>query len=245
MTRVTIQGQLERLEWITSRLKNDEPIILRDIADELGISLRTISRDIKLLRDQGLPIESDRGKGGGVRLCSSWNLGKLSLTNKEAINLLISLAVTEKMGNPLLTTSLFPIQRKLIATFSKTNQRKVKLLRERIRIGPSSSISVLSNFEQVKVSINDELQEAFLLMERLKIEYKSGAGSITERVIEPHYLVLNYPIWYVLSWDKLRSDIRTFRVDRIKSIVKEQSQFSLRSFKEFELSIEGNDVVIP
>lgn len=245
MSRATTLTHLERLEWITSRLKADEPIVLREIADELGISLRSISRDIQILRERGLPIESDRGRGGGIRLCPSWGVGRISLTHREAISLLISLAVTEKMGTQLLTASFLPIQRKLIASFSKRNQYQIKQLRDRIRVGPTSSIEVISSYKEVTPPINDTLQEAFLLMNRVLIKYRSGNDKITERAIEPHYLVLNYPIWYVLSWDELRGDVRTFRLDRIKSISKEQNRFSLRSFEEFEAAIEGNEVVVP
>ena len=245
MNRATTLTHLERLEWITSRLKADEPIVLREIADELGVSLSSINRDIRILRDRGIPIESDRGRGGGIRLCPSWGVGRISLNHREAISLLISLAVTEKMGAQLLTTSFLPIQRKLIASFSKQNQHRIKRLRDRIRVGPSSSIEVLSNYKEVKSPINDSLQEAFLLMDRVLIKYSSGEGKITERTIEPHYLVLNYPIWYVLCWDELRGDVRTFRLDRIKSISKKHIRFSLRPFKEFEIAIEGNDVVVP
>ena len=245
MNRTTTLTHLERLEWLTGRLKADEPMVLRELADELGVSLRSISRDIRILRERGLPIESDRGRGGGVRLSPSWGVGRISLTHREAISLLISLAVTEKMDAQLLTTSFLPIQRKLIASFSKQNQHQVRQLRNRIRVGPSSSIEVLSNYKDVTGAINDALQEAFLLMDRVTIKYRSGAGRTTKRIIEPHYLVLNYPIWYVLCWDELRSDVRTFRLDRIEKITKTHEQFSLRSFEEFEMAIQGNDVVVP
>lgn len=195
MSRATTLTRLERLEWLTCRLKTDEPMILREVAEELGVSQRSISRDIQILRERGLPIEADRGRGGGVRLDPSWGVGRIALNHQEAINLLISIAVMEKMGKSILIANLLRTQRKVVASFSKENQRKIKNLRDRIRIGPPSSPDILKGFHEVSISTNEKLQQSFLLMQRATIKYLSAKNEMTKRIIEPHYLVLNYPIW--------------------------------------------------
>ncbi len=245
MSRTTILTRLERLEWLTSRLKTDEPMILREIADELGVSQRSISRDIQILRERGLPIEADRGRGGGIRLDPSWGVGRIALSHKEAVNLLISIAVMEKMGQSILMKNLLVTQRKVIASFSKDNQRKIKKLRNRIRIGPPSSPDVLLGFKECSKHTNDQLQEAFLLMRKAKIKYHSAKKEMTKRIIEPHYLVLNYPVWYALCWDDFRDDIRTFRLDRISTIDVTDNNFTLRPYTDFEKAMRGNEVMIP
>ncbi len=245
MNRATTQTHLERLEWLKSRLKANEPMILRDIADELGVSQRTLSRDIKILREQGLPVEADRGRGGGVRLAPEWGVGRISLTHREAINLLIGIAVTEKMEAQVLTVDLLPLRRKLIASFSQENQRKIRQLRDRIRVGPSASAEVLSHYKAAARRINDDLQEAFLLMNRVAVTYRSASGEATRRTIEPHYLILNYPVWYALCWDDLRGDVRTFRLDRIKVIALTGERFALRSYTDFEAATQTREVIVP
>ncbi|NUN06623.1 MAG: WYL domain-containing protein, partial [Bdellovibrio sp.] len=57
---------------------------------------------------------------------------------------------------------------------------------------------------------------AFFEMKVLKIFYKDEQGRITERDIEAQYLLLSWPLWYVMAWDRLRNDIRSLRVDRIQ-----------------------------
>ncbi len=245
MSRATTLTRLERLELLTSRLKSDEPMILREIADELGVSLRSIGRDIQILRERGLPIEADRGRGGGVRLNPSWGVGRIALTHGEAINLLISIAVTNKMEASILMGNLSPVQRKLTASFSKENQRKIKRLRDRIRIGPSSSSNVLLTYKAASKDINDKMQESFLLMRRAIIKYRSGKGEMTKRTIEPHYLVLGYPVWYALCWDELRNERRTFRLDRVSEIEVTDDDFVLRPYTEFEDIMRGVDVIVP
>ena len=54
-------------------------------------------------------------------------------------------------------------------------------------------------------------------MELLHIKYESEKKVQTCRIIEPHFLLLNWPIWYVLAWDVAKSAVRMFRVDRIIS----------------------------
>jgi predicted DNA-binding transcriptional regulator YafY len=49
----------------------------------------------------------------------------------------------------------------------------------------------------------------------LHIEYISGTEDKTRRIIEPHFLLLNWPVWYVLAWDVAKSAVRMFRLDRI------------------------------
>lgn len=61
------------------------------LADEFGVSRRTLTRDIALLRDRGLPVDADRGRGGGVRVASTWGVGRLTLDYREAVDLLVSL----------------------------------------------------------------------------------------------------------------------------------------------------------
>lgn len=62
----------------------------------------------------------------------------------------------------------------------------------------------------------------------------------TIRTIQPHYLLLCYPIWYVLAWDKLRGDVRTFRCDRITAIeILGGDNFKLLPTSRFDRALEG------
>ncbi len=72
MSRATTLGRPQRLDLLASRLKADEAMTVPVLADEFGISARTLFRDLAILRDRGLPVEADRGRGGGVRLHPVW-----------------------------------------------------------------------------------------------------------------------------------------------------------------------------
>ena len=65
-------------------------------------------------------------------------------------------------------------------------------------------------------------------LRKLKIRYVSEKQELTERLIEPQILLLNWPIWYLLSWDELRNDVRLFRIDRIIQANITNTYFKLR-----------------
>jgi predicted DNA-binding transcriptional regulator YafY len=239
MPRNSARDRLARLENVASLLKADEHVTVAGLAEELGVAQRTLWRDIQLLRDQGYPIEADRGRGGGVRLSRNWGIGRLSLSQQEAIDLLISLAIAERMNSPLFMANLKSVRRKLIASFSSAMKRQLLGLKARVLVGPSASPFVLSSFESAPRQVVAELHRAFLNQQPLKIGYRDEKASKTTRLIEPHYLLLNYPVWYVLAWDRLRNGTRTFRCDRIEQSAIQDGGFRLRPLDDFQLAREA------
>jgi len=235
--------RIERLEHLVSRLRADEPLILRDIAKEFGISLSTINRDVALLRERGIPVEADRGRGGGVRIGATWGVGRVALTYREAIDLLVSIASIEKMQLSMMLGNSRSIRAKLIGSFSKPDQAKIKKLTSRIRVGPTSSPQVISTYRPEKTKLAEDIKESFLLMRQVRINYRRNDGKLSKRTIEPHYLILNHPVWYILAWDHLRSDVRTFRCDRVEGVSIQNEIFNLRPFDQFENSMKGNALV--
>ncbi|MGI9488273.1 MAG: helix-turn-helix transcriptional regulator [Geminicoccaceae bacterium] len=232
--------RLERLDFLESWLKSDEPLVLKYVAAELGISLRTIHRDLDILRERGVPVETDRGRGGGVRLQSSWGIGRINLTYQEVIDLLIGLAMSERMSQAMQMGKTSAIRRKLLATFSPQDQRRLAGLRDRIRTGASSSQTIAASLNAAGLQVGDAVKRAFLTMRIMKIYYQDGENKQTIRAVEPHYLIQNPPVWYVMCWDHLRRQVRTFRCDRISNAVVTDDTFKLRPWSDFELAMEGN-----
>jgi predicted DNA-binding transcriptional regulator YafY len=245
MQRTNTNNHMQRLDTLVGMLKSDDFLTVKDLANSLGASTRTIYRDINILRDRGLPIDADKGRGGGVRLHRKWGLGRLSLTDHETIDLLISLAISEKMHSPLFMENLKPIRYKLMALLSPDQKLKVENLRERILIGSSASPIVLSSYELSPRQQASELCAAFLFQQQLSINYSDESNKITKRTIEPHYLYLNYPVWYILAWDHLRSGFRTFRCDRILTPLLLEKSFKVRPFTDFTHMIKTDNPILP
>jgi predicted DNA-binding transcriptional regulator YafY len=204
------------------------------------VSLRTVHRDLDVLRMRGVPVEADRGRGGGVRLPSSWGIGRVRLTRAETLDLLIGLAIGESAHATMQMSHVDAIRRKLLASFSHADQRQIGALRRRIRVGGTASGAVLSTLGPTPQQVSDPLKEAFVLGRVLSIHYQDGKSALTEREIEPHFLLLNPPIWYAVCWDHLRQQNRTFRCDRMRDATLTNQSFTPRPWSEFEASMAGN-----
>lgn len=245
MTKTSTIERMKRLDWISARLKADEALTVSSLSEELGISSRTLTRDIQLLRDQGLPIEADRGRGGGVRLHRTWGVGRVKFSYSEAIDLLVSLAIAEQMKSPFFMAELAPIRRKLLASLSPRLKSEISDLKSRILIGETASHFVLSGFNPPRQPVIDTLHQAFVSRQTLEISYEAISGDRTAREIEPHYLLLHSPVWYVLAFDRLRDDIRTFRCDRIANANITDDTFKLLAIERFDQALQDLDVIAP
>ena len=233
MGKGSAADRLERLERLKGLLKANDSMTVKDLAAELDVSIRSLSRDIELLRAGGVPIEADRGRGGGVRLQRQWSFGRLHLDFEEGIDLLLSIALAEKLNSPLLLKRLRSIRQKLAASFPESQQGRIRMLRNRILIGAPASDRVMETYRMNAPEQLTNVARAFFEMRLLEIRYSDEATRITTRQIEPQFLYLNVPAWYLLAWDRLRDDIRTFRIDRIHRATVMDAMFRLRDRRMF------------
>ena len=110
---------------------------------------------------------------------------------------------------------------------------RLDTLKSRLKSGDVLTIS----------DIAEKLHQAFLMQRSLAIRYQAKGGELSKRKIEPHFLLLSYPVWYVLAWDNLRSDYRTFRCDRILNIYGIDHKFKLLPISHFAELMEGIDAI--
>ncbi len=229
----THAGQAARLETLKTLLAERDSTTAADLASELGVSVRTLHRDLAFLRNLGIPVDSDRGRGGGLRLEHGWSLGRVHLNEPEAIGLLVSLTIAEKVGSPILLGDTRSIARKVATSFAPAQARRIQAIRSRILVGSQASERVVAGYTTPPDTITRPLLDAFTNRRMALIRYQDGQGSITEREIELQYLYYSFPIWYALVWDGLRDDVRSLRVDRIRSIRLLTEQFRLRREDQF------------
>lgn len=222
-----------RLEALKGLLAERDYTTAAALGDELGVSIRTVQRDLAFLRDLGMPVDSDRGRGGGLRLEHGWSLGRVHLSETEAIGLLLSLAIAEKVGSPLLLRDLRSIARKIATSFAPAQARRILAIRRRVLVGASASAHVLASYTPPTGRVSEPLLEAFANRRAAVISYQDRHARITEREIELQYLYYNVPVWYALAWDRLREDVRSFRIDRIQTVHLLSETFALRREETF------------
>lgn len=226
-------GRLGRLEALKSLLAQREYVTVSELAADLGVSARTVHRDLEVLRELGVPIEGDRGRGGGIRLEPGWSLGRVHLNESEALGLLLSLAIAEQIGSPLLLEDLRSVTRKVAAAFAPGQSRRILALRRRVLIGSSASGAVLAGYSPPPPAVTRAILEAFSQLRLAEIFYRDRHGSDTTRVIELQFLYYSLPVWYVVAWDRLREEVRSFRIDRIQGARTIDERFGLRPAEQF------------
>ena len=242
MARGNSYDRLRRLELLAAQLKHDGFCTTKSLAEAHQVSERTIARDLLFMRDQqGLPIDADRGRGGGVRMSRNWGVGRINLSYAEAVDLLISIAVAEQMNSPLFLANLESVRRQLIASFSMDKREKVERLKSRILIGLTASTMVQGSLGPADSQTVQTLHQGFLDQTSITIRYQDEGGKTTQREIEVHYLLLKYPIWYVLAFDKLRDATRTFRCDRIMTAGLTDTRFQILPMDRFNQPMEAHD----
>lgn len=227
MAKSTYQEKKQRLDRLLGILKAEDHSTAETIAKKLKVSHRTLMRDLEELRESGVPVETDRGRGGGLRLNAQWGLGRLQLNHKESLDLILSLAVMEKLKSPMLLTHVRSLRDKVFQSFPDEHRKKLQSIRKRVLITEVAETEALGKPAEIPSLVRNALQEAFFEMKVIKIFYQDAKNNITERNIETHYLLLSWPFWYVIAWDHLRNDIRSFRLDRITKAQTQSASFHL------------------
>lgn len=238
MAKGSLSEKKRRQDELISCLRTSPYWTVNQLCDVLSASARTISRDIDELKASGIPIETERGRGGGIALRGRWGLGRLELANNEVMSLLLSLAITESIAPAVFSEHLTSIRHRIALSFPEGQRDIIQSLRERILIGNNASHTILSSFDFLNDDVMTVMTQSFFDTNKVEIEYQSENQAITTRVIEPQFLLLNWPVWYILSWDALRNDIRMFRVDRIKSVTGLKDKFRMRDRKAFLRGLE-------
>jgi predicted DNA-binding transcriptional regulator YafY len=181
----------------------------REIAERLAIDRRTVRRYVAKLQELGIPVEGERGVGGGYRLRPGYRLPPLMLTDDEATAVTFGLLVAERQGLGSADAALAKIRRVL----PQTLRRRVEALETGLGLIAPAAAGVQVDGRDVLL-----LAEAIRRRLRVRAHYRSFEGVETDRELSPHGLVAHSGCWYLAAYDHLRRDLRTFRVDRMARI---------------------------
>ncbi|MET7351252.1 helix-turn-helix transcriptional regulator [Streptomyces mirabilis] len=181
-----------------------------DLADRLGVTPRTIRRDVDRLRELGYPVNASPGTGGGYQLGAGAELPPLLLDDDEAVAVAVGLRTAAGQG-------IEGIGETSVRALAKLEQVLPSRLRRRVSALNAFTVPMLRGPQSSAVDpgVLTELAHACRDGERLRFEYRDHGGSPTRRTVEPHRLVCTERRWYLVAWDVDRDDWRTFRADRI------------------------------
>lgn len=182
-----------------------------ELADRLGVTVRTVRRDVRRLRDLGYPVLTEAGVAGGYRLGAGGRaMPPLMLDRDEAIAVAVALrsADPSRGGGEAALRALGKLELLLPATL----RRQVGAL------GAMTARLAGHDTEAPDPELLVTLSRACRDGERLQVRYRDGRGQESARTIDPHRLVQTPRRWYLVAHDRDRQGWRTFRVDRLLDV---------------------------
>ena len=183
---------------------------------------RTLRRDVDRLRSLGYPVDSTSGVAGGYRLGAGSELPPLLLDDAEALAVSLGLR-TAAAG------SVSGMEEVALRALAKLEQVLPARLRRRLSALHASIIPLARAGPTVDAHTLARIAAACRDNQRLAFGYQGNDGARTTRQVEPAGLVHTGWRWYLVAWDLVRTDWRTFRVDRIASTVTAGATFFPRS----------------
>jgi predicted DNA-binding transcriptional regulator YafY len=193
------------------------PVTAARLAEETGVSLRSLYRDIDSLRAAGAVIDGERGFG--YRLTEDIALPPQTFTRLEIEALVLGLAEVQHMGEPELAAAAGAVLSKITATLPDRLQRQAL-----------HAVSQVYRFDKrepppIDVSL---LREASWQERAVVIGYVDAERQRTDRKVLPLAIVYLERVLVLLAWCCLREDYRKFRVDRIVDVRMTEESFRPR-----------------
>jgi predicted DNA-binding transcriptional regulator YafY len=221
----------DRLVALLLLLQQRQRVTAAMVADELEISERTARRDLEALCIAGLPVYSERGRGGGWRLLGGGRTDLSGLTAPEARALFL-VAGPASAATPELKAAL----RKLVRALPESFRSSAEAAASSVVLDPHGWGR---NRPAYRPRYLDVLQEATTEGEQVYLGYSDRAGNATVRTVHPLGLAQKGTTWYLVAGTE--EGLRTFRVSRVKSV--ELTGEPVVRPEGFELSRSWEEVV--
>ncbi|MCL2533232.1 MAG: YafY family transcriptional regulator [Nocardiaceae bacterium] len=195
-----------RLLDLMLRLQGGPGSTAARLADQLGVSVRTVYRDVAALQAAGVPVWTESGPGGGIRLLDGWQSKLSGMTDAEtsALMLLGIPGLADDLGLADVTARA---ESKLLGALPLPLRTGALLWRERLHIDAPGWFAKPSDTGELAA-----VATAVLEGRRLRIRYRRGARE-TSRTLDPLGLVAKAGVWYLVA--RHRDRTLSYRVSRI------------------------------
>ena len=202
--------QESRLFKIVYYLLEKGQATAHELAEKFEVSDRTIYRDIDALSAAGIPVYTEAGRTGGVRLLGSFVLDRTVLSEAEKHEILAAL---QSIGGTVGVQDRDTLN-KLSALFDVSTESWLEV--DFSRWGGEGSDN--EKFERLKTAV--------IHRRSVRITYANANGSISSRVVHPLKLSYKSRAWYLKAFCVEKQDYRTFKLTRILELEMLEDQFS-------------------
>lgn len=197
----------DRLFRIVQHLRGRRLTTAAFLAERLGVSLRTVYRDVRDLSLSGVPVEGEAGVG--YRLKAGFDVPPLMFTLNEIEALAVGARMVEAWGGPVLADSARTAIEKIVAALPADRRLAVEQTR---LYAPAYHVDgkAMRQLEAVRDAIGARRV--------LRLDYRDVKGSASEREVWPLALYFWGGSWTIAAWCESRNDFRNFRVDRVAEL---------------------------
>jgi len=188
------------------------------LAEKLGVTERAARRYVGILREAGIQVESIRGPHGGYRLRRGTKLPPIVFTQAEALGLVM--AVLD--GQPAAAEADDPVGAalgKVIQALPENVGRQAAALREHAKAAPDRHAA------RPDPAVTSALVAAVAARRRVLIAYRSETGNAWKSEVDPWAVVVRHGRWYLLCRSHRADAIRTYRVDRVRTVGQTAHEF--------------------
>lgn len=203
-----------------------------ELAGRLGVDERTVRRYVAHLVDLDVPVESLRGRYGGIHLVPGYRMPPLMLTDDEALAVVVGLVGSRRAGlRGAPAVALESATAKVLRVLPKALARRLDAVLTGVRFTAAAEPATAPDTEHLLV-----VAEAARDRRPVRLDYTDSQGRRTSRTVHPYGVVAHSGRWYVTGADPggagevngpadpadARDDrtgtVRTFRVDRIGAV---------------------------
>ncbi|GAA4592284.1 YafY family protein [Planotetraspora phitsanulokensis] len=214
------RGTTERVLALLGLLQQRQVWTGPELADRLGVTPRTVRRDVERLRTLGYRVHANQGVGGGYRLGPGQDLPPLLFDDEEAIATAVSLLVGAGGAVAGAGEAALRALTKLDGVLPTRLRHEVRALSDSVE-----------SFGGGRAPVDPKMLVTLARACRDKVEagfdYPSGS-EVRRRRVEPYRLVASDRRWYLLAYDLDRDDWRSFRVDRMTDVSARTRRFRPR-----------------
>lgn len=218
----------QRLLRLVQLLRARRSATAAELAEELGVSVRTIYRSMRDLEDAGVPVEGEAGVG--YRLAHRLDLPKLTFAPLELEALVLGVRIVEAWTDPALASAarsaLERIQGALPGPLARAIDETV------LFAGPTTRGAMAARHLGV-------LREAIARRRVVGLEYADFEGVVTEREVWPLGLYFWGTRWTLAAWCELREGFRNFRPDRIAAVTLRERRYELDEERDLDAFIDA------
>lgn len=197
----------ERLFQLTTLLRNRRTVLTaKQLSEHMGVSERTIYRDIQSLTLSGVPVEGEAGVG--YRLSRHYQLPPLMFDRHEVEALLLGARMVSGWGDQEMARYAKQAVQKILAVLPdnlRQHDENLPLL-----------VPQMSGVQNFYTAHSQALRTAIRERQLAEIDYQDATEESSTRRIEPLGLIFWGKVWTLVAWCQLRNQYRTFRLDRIQ-----------------------------